>query len=62
MFQYYDRSFYSPSSAVYGQYLLNPQPLVAETFGAVSLPLVSFAPLVGYGGGLVWGAAVQRYF
>jgi hypothetical protein len=59
MLQYYDRSFHSPSSAVYGQqYLLNPQPLVAETFCAVPPPFVSFAPSVGHGDGLVWGTAV----
>jgi hypothetical protein len=59
MLQYYDRSFHSPSRAVYGQqYLLNLQPLVAETFCAVSPLFISFAPLVGHGDGLVWGAAV----
>jgi hypothetical protein len=40
-------------SAVFGQQYL--QPLVAETFGAVSLPFVSFAPSVSHGDDLVWG-------
>jgi hypothetical protein len=56
MLQYYDRSFHSPSSVVYGQqYRLNPQPLVAETFCAFPLPFVFFAPSVGHGDSLVLG-------
>jgi len=59
MSQYYDRSFYSPSSVVYGQqYPLNPEPLVAETFCPVPPPFVPFAPPVGHGDGLVWETAV----
>jgi hypothetical protein len=56
MLQYYDRSFHSPGSVVYGQqYRLNPQPLVAETISALPSPYVSFAPSVSHGDGSVLG-------
>jgi hypothetical protein len=53
MLQYYDRSFHSLRSAVYGQQY--HESLVAETFCAVLPRFVSFAPSVGHGDGSVWG-------
>jgi hypothetical protein len=53
MKQYYDRSFHSPSSAVYGQKY--HEPLVDAALCADPLPFLCYDPPGGHGDGSVCG-------